>query len=50
MNEKDMIFFMESRHKTELNPQKKIPDSENDLYKTNENDNCDYTQNTTAQD
>ena len=50
METKEMIFFTESKHKPELNPQDKIPDSEADLYKTSETDSGDYTQNTSLHD
>lgn len=50
METKEQIFYMESKHKTELIPEKKIPNSEADFYKTSENDGCEYTQNTSTWD
>ncbi|MBQ7596611.1 MAG: hypothetical protein IJU45_08105 [Clostridia bacterium] len=50
METEDMIYIIGSRHTTELDPQNKISGSEADLYKTTENDDCDFTQNTTSQD
>ena len=50
MNEKEMIFYMESRHEAELTPLEKITDSEAELYESDGNDDRDYSQNSTAWD
>lgn len=50
MEMKELTFFIKSKHTTQLDPQNTMPDSEAELYKPSENDDKDYTRNTTAWD